>query len=78
MKLTRMISAAALILLFAANVSAGEHKGKKGHMPAFSDFDLDGDGAITEQEFNEGHSWGNWRAHVDDMLVFFWGRRGER
>ncbi len=25
-------------------------------------------------EFNEGHSWGNWRAHVDDMLVFFWGK----
>jgi enterochelin esterase-like enzyme len=27
------------------------------------------------QEFNEGHSWGNWRAHIDDMLIFFWGRR---
>jgi enterochelin esterase-like enzyme len=26
------------------------------------------------QEFNEGHSWGNWRAHIDDMLVFFWGK----
>jgi enterochelin esterase family protein len=25
-------------------------------------------------EFNEGHSWGNWRAHIDDMLVFFWGK----
>jgi enterochelin esterase family protein len=25
------------------------------------------------QEFNEGHSWGNWRAHLDDMLIFFWG-----
>jgi len=24
-------------------------------------------------EFNEGHSWGNWRAHIDDMLIFFWG-----
>jgi enterochelin esterase-like enzyme len=23
------------------------------------------------QEFNEGHSWGNWRAHIDDALVFF-------
>jgi enterochelin esterase-like enzyme len=26
------------------------------------------------REFNEGHSWGNWRAHIDDMLVFFWGK----
>jgi enterochelin esterase family protein len=24
-------------------------------------------------EFNEGHSWGNWRAHTDDMLVFLLG-----
>ena len=32
---------------------------------------------VMYQEFNEGHSWGNWRAHVDDMLVFFWGKEGE-
>ena len=32
---------------------------------------------IRYQEFNEGHSWGNWRAHIDDMLVFFWGKEGE-
>jgi len=25
-------------------------------------------------EFSEGHSWGNWRAHMDDMLIFFWGK----
>jgi enterochelin esterase family protein len=25
-------------------------------------------------EFHEGHSWGNWRAHIDDMLEFFWGK----
>ena len=30
---------------------------------------------LKYQEFNEGHSWGNWRAHIDDMLDFFWGRR---
>ena len=30
---------------------------------------------LKYQEFNEGHSWGNWRAHIDDMLIFFWGRR---
>ena len=33
---------------------------------------------IMYQEFNEGHSWGNWRAHIDDMLVFFWGKEVER
>ena len=53
MKIARMVSAAA-VLVFAMKVSAGE--GKKAHMPAFSDFDLDGDGAIVEQEFNEGHA----------------------
>lgn len=25
-------------------------------------------------EFNEGHSWGSWRAHIDDALVFFFSR----
>jgi enterochelin esterase family protein len=29
--------------------------------------------ALKYQELNEGHSWGNWRAHLDDMLVSFWG-----
>ena len=28
----------------------------KGQMPTFSDFDLDGDGKIVEQEFDEGHA----------------------
>ncbi|MHA1976022.1 MAG: alpha/beta hydrolase-fold protein [Candidatus Hodarchaeales archaeon] len=23
------------------------------------------------QKFNEGHSWGNWRAHLDDILTYF-------
>lgn len=26
------------------------------------------------QEFHEGHSWGNWRARIDDALVFFFSR----
>ena len=34
----------------------GHGKGMKGKMPAFSDFDLDGDGVIIETEFNEGHA----------------------
>lgn len=26
---------------------------------------------VQWQEFNEGHSWGNWRAHIDDVLKNF-------
>lgn len=29
---------------------------------------------ILYKEVNEGHSWGNWRALIDDMLIYFWGR----
>jgi enterochelin esterase-like enzyme len=25
-------------------------------------------------ETNDGHSWGNWRGVLDDMLTYFWGR----
>ena len=24
-------------------------------------------------EVNEGHSWGNWRGLLDDMLIYFFG-----
>jgi enterochelin esterase family protein len=30
---------------------------------------------LIYQEFNEGHSWGNWRAHIDDYLVFFFPKK---
>jgi enterochelin esterase-like enzyme len=33
--------------------------------------------SLLYREFNQGHSWGNWRAHLDDMLVFFWGEEIE-
>ena len=33
---------------------------------------------LMYQEFNEGHSWGNWRAHLDDMLIFFWGKEANK
>ncbi|HVP57622.1 MAG TPA: alpha/beta hydrolase-fold protein [bacterium] len=33
---------------------------------------------LKYQEFNEGHSWGNWRAHLDDVLIFFWGSNGTK
>lgn len=29
---------------------------------------------VRYREFNEGHSWGNWRAHIDEALTFFWGK----
>ena len=25
-------------------------------------------------EYSEGHSWGNWRARMDDVLLYFWGK----
>ena len=31
------------------------------------------DYSINYIEVNEGHSWGNWRALLDDMLIYFWG-----
>ena len=31
--------------------------------------------SLTYKEYNEGHSWGNWRAHLDDILIAFWPRR---
>jgi hypothetical protein len=54
-KVSKLVTAA-VVVMFAMSVTAAEEAKKKGHMPAFSDFDLDGDGAITEQEFNEGHA----------------------
>jgi enterochelin esterase family protein len=27
------------------------------------------------KEYNEGHSWGNWRAHIDDYLKFFFPKK---
>ena len=32
------------------------HEGMQSKMPAFSDFDVDGDGQIVESEFNQGHA----------------------
>lgn len=29
---------------------------------------------VMYREYSQGHSWGNWRDHIDDMLVFFWGK----
>ena len=30
--------------------------------------------SFTYNEHPEGHSWGNWRAHLDDILLSFWPR----
>jgi len=27
---------------------------------------------FTANEYHEGHSWGNWRAHIDEILKAFW------
>lgn len=31
---------------------------------------------ILFQQFHEGHSWGNWKAHIDDALIFLFGATG--
>ena len=56
MKVVRNVFAGAVLVVFALSVAAGEGEKMKGNMPAFSDFDLDGDGKIVEQEFSEGHA----------------------
>jgi len=57
MNIQKKILAGSLLAFIAVNVAAGEGgAGMKGKMPAFSDFDLDGDGVMTEQEFGEGHA----------------------
>lgn len=56
MKLVQKIMAGGLLAMIAVGSVAGEGKGMKGQKPAFSDFDLDGNGVMTEQEFNEGHA----------------------
>ena len=27
---------------------------------------------LVYAEYPEGHSWGNWKAHIDDILLTFW------
>ncbi len=48
---------ACLLMILAGSVMAmGNGKGMKGNMPSYADFDLDGDGKIVEQEFNQAHA----------------------
>jgi hypothetical protein len=48
------------LLVFLAgimlSVYAQAEEGMKGNMPAFSDFDLDADGSISQAEFDKGHA----------------------
>jgi len=30
--------------------------------------------AVESAEYPEGHQWGFWRAHIGEMLKFFWGK----
>jgi Ca2+-binding EF-hand superfamily protein len=60
---SKSISAALLIICAGSFVSVNTQAEEvsprgpamKGIRPAFSDFDLDGDGKIVETEFNQGH-----------------------
>ena len=33
---------------------------------------------LSYSEYPEGHNWMNWRARIDDILVFFWGRKARK
>ncbi len=30
---------------------------------------------LSYAEYPEGHNWSNWRARIDDILVYFWGTK---
>ena len=47
-----------IMLLLASTAATASHHGESKHhkMPAFADFDLNGDGAIVASEFHEGRA----------------------
>jgi Ca2+-binding EF-hand superfamily protein len=59
MRFPTRIFTASLIILFAGSAISTATQAEQGsaHGPAsFTDFDLNGDGVISEAEFNEGHA----------------------
>ncbi len=57
MNIQKKVLAGSLLAFIVVNLAVAEDgAGMKGKMPTFSDFDLDGDGVVTEQEFSEGHA----------------------
>ena len=62
--LRKAISSGLLVLVGASLVTInaqahqehGQGEGKKGKMPTYAEFDLNGDGKMVEQEFNEAHA----------------------
>lgn len=85
MKVVKKIATLSLLLLVAGNVAAFGHKAdmqggmQRGmNMPTFADFDANGDGKISEQEFNEFRaarmskmaSEGRQMKHAGDMPGF--------
>ena len=57
-KILQVITVGFLVTAAGNAVAEGKGKGMKGgmDMPKFSDFDANGDGKISEQEFNEFHA----------------------
>ena len=57
MSILKNLYPVALLITLAVLISPVYVQAEKGkHRPAFSEFDLDGDGKILENEFNEAHS----------------------
>jgi enterochelin esterase family protein len=49
----------------------GTYEGLWENMRNFRDFLIDNDYDLTWQELPEGHSWGLWRATIDEMVPYF-------
>jgi hypothetical protein len=55
-KYAAVIVAGFSLLMTGAAIAQDMGKGKGMNMPSFADFDLDGDGAISNDEFNKAHA----------------------
>ena len=55
-KLGKSVTTGLMVILAGSVMAMGGGKGMKHNMPTYADFDLDGDGKIVEQEFNQAHA----------------------
>jgi len=51
-----LIAVSFMAMSVQAQQGMGKGWGMKGNMPTYADFDLNGDGKVVEQEFNEAHA----------------------
>lgn len=54
--LSGLVAVAFMVASVQAQQGMGQGRGMKGNMPTYADFDLNGDGQILEDEFNQAHA----------------------